>query len=197
MKEIENDTHRRILSVADELFSSRGYASVTLRDIGDAVGMKHASLYYYAPGGKEQLFVEVMERNLKRHQEGLERAIADAKPDVRDQLRAVADWLVTQPPMDLVRMAHSDLPAIDKRKARRITELSYTTVIAPVERLLVDAVKRGEIKHRELGLVAAGLIGMLESLHSAPAHELHDPENALKQMAYTLIDVFLNGLRSK
>jgi len=47
------------------LFSKRGYIRVRLRDIASAMGMKHASLYYYAPAGKQQLFIEVVERNLQ------------------------------------------------------------------------------------------------------------------------------------
>ncbi len=71
----DNETCEHILKVANELFSQRGFAAVRLRDIAAAVGMKHASLYYYVPGGKEQLFIEVLERNFHRHREGLTQAI--------------------------------------------------------------------------------------------------------------------------
>src|SRR5690348_6377925 len=96
-----NENREQILKVAEELFSKRGFAAVTLRDIAAAVGMRHASLYYYAPGGKEALFVEVMRRSFHRHREGMAQAIADAGDDFSDQMNAVSTWIISQPPMDL------------------------------------------------------------------------------------------------
>lgn len=45
----QNETRTRLLDAADGLFSRRGHTAVTLRDIASKVGMRHASLYYYAP----------------------------------------------------------------------------------------------------------------------------------------------------
>jgi AcrR family transcriptional regulator len=194
MAEPDNDTYKQILAVADELFSSRGYASVTLRDIAVAVGMRHASLYYYAPEGKEQLFIEVMKRNFERHRVGLEQAIAHAEPNIRAQLHAVADWLVSQPPMDLVRMTHADLPALNKAKARRLFDLAYAALFGPIEAALTAAGQRGEIAAPDMGLVAGGVISMIEGLYAVPSHALEYTGRTTKQMAYTLIDLMLNGL---
>ncbi|MBZ0309485.1 MAG: TetR/AcrR family transcriptional regulator, partial [Anaerolineae bacterium] len=55
--------------MAEHLFAERGYTAVTLRDIAEAVGLRHASLYHHVPGGKEALFIEVTERTMKRHAE--------------------------------------------------------------------------------------------------------------------------------
>jgi AcrR family transcriptional regulator len=41
------DTRLRILAVAVELFSARGYAGTSVRDIAEAMGMTKASLYYH------------------------------------------------------------------------------------------------------------------------------------------------------
>ena len=112
MQTPNNETRQRILDAAEELFSKRGYAAVRLRDIAGAVGMRHASLYYYAPKGKQQLFVEVMERNFARHLEGLAAAISGAGDDLRAQMYAVAEWLITQPPLDFGRMQQSDMREI-------------------------------------------------------------------------------------
>jgi len=52
---------------------------VSMRDIADALAMRQASLYYHVPEGKEQLYVEVAMRNLRRHQAGINQAIAAIK----------------------------------------------------------------------------------------------------------------------
>ena len=38
------EARERVLSVADRLFTERGYQAVTLRDIAQEVGIRHASL---------------------------------------------------------------------------------------------------------------------------------------------------------
>src|SRR5688500_2573667 len=124
------EARERVLDAAEQLFAQRGYAAVTLRDIGAAVGIRHASLYHHAPGGKEALFVEVTERHLERHRAGLVSVIAAAEPDLRAQLHAAAGWLLSQPPMDLIRMTYSDMPAIAEAHAERLSWLAYGAMIA-------------------------------------------------------------------
>jgi TetR/AcrR family transcriptional regulator, cholesterol catabolism regulator len=190
----EGDARERVMDAAERLFAQRGYASVTLREIAAEVGIRHTSLYHHVPGGKEELFVDVTERSLQRHHAGLTKAIATAGSEVRARLFAASSWLLSQPPMDLVRMVYADMPAIAHAHAERLSRLTLETLIKPIEAVLVDAQRRGEIEHQDLGLVAGGLFGMIESLHAVPAHALR---LSRPQMAHELIDVLLNGLRRR
>ena len=187
-----NEARERVLDAAERLFAQRGYTAVTLRDIGVAVGIRHTSLYHHVPGGKEELFIEVTERNLHRHRVGLTQAIAGAAADVRSQLYAVADWLLAQPPMDMIRLAHSDMPAIDPSHGHRLANLAYVCMIAPIEAALDQAQQNGEIAHHNHGLIAGGLLGMIQSLHAVPDMAL---EQSRPQMAHELTDTMLDGLR--
>lgn len=189
-----SEARERVLDAAEQLFAQKGYSSVTLRDIGAAVGIRHASLYHHVPGGKQQLFIEVTERHLARHSAGLSRAIEHAEPTVRAQLQAVAGWLLSQPPMDMIRMVFSDMPSIDPAQAQRLSWLTYQSMISPIEQVLLQAQQRGEVDHPDLALVAGGLLGMIESLHAVPQNVL-DPQQTREQMAYQLIDVLLDGIR--
>ncbi len=189
-----SEARERVLDAAERLFAEKGYASVTLRDIAAAVGIRHASLYHHAPGGKEELFVEVAGRNFARHREGLGAAIAGAAPDVRARLRAAADWLLSQPPMDLVRMVYSDMPSIDPAHAARLSRVAYDSLLAPIEAVLIEAREEGEIDHRNPGLIAGGLVGMIESLYAVPQHVVTRGRQA---MAHELIDALLDGLRPR
>ncbi len=188
------EARERVLEAAEKLFAERGYSAVTLRDIASAVGIKHASLYHHVPGGKEELYIEVSERNFKRHYTGLTQAIQGANPDVQSRLRAVADWLLAQPPMDLIRMVHSDMPSIPAAKAAELSELAFVSVIRPIEAALREAEQQGEIQHNDLGLIAGGILGMVESLHSVPSYILVERR---QNMAYTLLDTMLLGLRPR
>lgn len=188
------EARERVLAAAERLFAEKGYATVTLRDIAQQVGIRHASLYHHVPGGKEALFIEVTERTLARHRAGLEQAIGAAPDDVRSQLCAAADWLLAQPPMDLIRMNFSDMPAINASHAERIGDLAYSSLIAPLERVLHRARERAEITHDNVGMIAGGLLGMIQSLHAVPEYALEQPRAT---MASALIDVMLNGLRPR
>lgn len=163
----DNETRRRILDIAEELFSKRGYSAVTLRDIATAVGIKHASLYYYAPGGKEGLYVEVMERNFKRHHDGLVEAIAGAGDDLRDQIQAVAGWITSQPPMDLSRMMHADMPAIQPEHAERLMQSAYDALRLPITEALRQA--REQVSITDYDMAALALVSVLQSVHNIPA----------------------------
>ncbi len=189
-----SEARERVIEVAERLFAQKGYAAVTLRDIANELGIKHASLYHHAPGGKEELYIEVMERTLKRHHAGMTQAISGAAPDIRARLRATADWLMSQPPMDLVRMVYSDMPEINVHQARRLSENAFDMMITPIRVALELAQARGEILHHDVGLVAGGLLGMLESLHSVPPEALDHGRRSRVWMAYELIDVMLDGI---
>jgi AcrR family transcriptional regulator len=196
---LNSDARERVLDAAEKLFAERGYRAVTLKDIAAEIGIRHASLYHHAPGGKQELFIEVTERNLARHRDGIAAAIAASPPDVRAQLKAVARWLIDQPPMDLIRMVNSDMPAIDPEEAWRLSRLASEAMIEPLHRLLKGAQARGEIDHDDLGVIAGGLLGMIESLHAVPAdvRDQHGKPLDRHYMACRLIDALLDGLMQR
>lgn len=194
MNGLPSESRERVLSLAEALFSERGYDSVTLRDIASGVGIRQASLYHHAPGGKEQLYVEVTERGLRRHQAGLEAAIREAI-GLRSQLRASARWLLSQPPMNLSRFVRSDLPAIAREHADRLLATSYTALFVPIERILREAARDGEIGSRNPTLIAATFISLIEGLWDA--NYVNAIRHTREEMADELIDVLLDGLRPR
>jgi AcrR family transcriptional regulator len=170
---------------------ARGYAAVTLRDIAAAVGIKHTSLYHHVPGGKEELFVEVVERNLVRHRHGLAESIDRADANLRARLHAVADWFLSQSPMDLVRMTQSDIPSLSSEAADRLIKLTYQSILIPVEEVLRDAYRSREIDNPDFGLVAGGVVGMIQSLFSVPEQAVR---RSREEMGRELIDVVIDGI---
>jgi TetR/AcrR family transcriptional regulator, cholesterol catabolism regulator len=179
----------RLLDVAEQLFVSKGFDSVTLRDISLPLGLTHSALYYHFPGGKEELFAEVMERNIKRHGEGL--AAAMVVGELRAKLRGAASWLLSQPPMDLIRMAESDFAALPPPAAQRLSDLVYELILLRIQRAIEEAHASGEVGACKPGLLAGALFGMVENLFSVPV-EIVGRERY--EMACDLIDVILKGI---
>lgn len=189
---IDPATRARVLDAAEKLFTERGYAAVTLRDIAQAVGLNHASLYHHAPGGKEELYAEVMKRGLQRHHAGLQNAIGLAGNDWQAQLRAAAHWLVSQPPLDITRMRTSDMPALSKARAAEMERDVYRLLLAPVEDVFRRATGTNDPAHTML--LTGMFLFMVEGVHSAPREgNPMTPE----QMADEMVWVLVNGLQAK
>jgi AcrR family transcriptional regulator len=186
-RSIDPATRERVLGAAEKLFTERGYAAVTLRDIAQAVGLNHASLYHHAPGGKEELYVEVMRRGLQRHNAGLQGAIAGAGDDWQNQLRAAARWLISQPPIDITRMRTSDMPALSKQHAKHLNDEVYTLLLSPIQHVFL----RGTGADFPRSILLTGMfLFMLESVHSAPAVAAMTQQ----QMVDEMLDVMMHGL---
>ncbi len=164
----DNETRVRILDCAERMFMTRGFASVKLRDIADAVQMRHASLYYYAPDGKEGLYVEVMTRSFHRHRSGLEQVIKQSGEDFRAQVHAVACWMATSEPIDFSRMINADMQEIDPKNARLLMDLAFESVRVPLEQAIMQAKGKGIVDVDDPALAAMSLVGIMQSIHMIP-----------------------------
>jgi len=166
---------------------------VTMRDIADALGIRQASLYYHAPAGKEQLFVEVTEQGFIRHRQELEQIIAVSEKTIAAQFRAVALWLLSQPPLDFTRFFRSDLPALSEQHRYRLADLAHIAWLAPIEQIIMEAYERGEIRLVNQKTMAVSFITNVEAIHDMQRYVTISKE----VLAQDVIDVLLDGLRRR
>jgi TetR/AcrR family transcriptional regulator, cholesterol catabolism regulator len=187
------DSREQLLQLAEALFSERGYTAVTLRDIAEAFEVRQAALYYHFPDGKEQLFVEVIQRSFLRHHQGLSRAISQAEPNLSSQLTKMADWLLSQPPLDMTRLARSDLPALSQDYAQSLYELGNASLVEPIQQVLTQAYERGEIRLVDVKLMATVFLSLIDTVH-----DMHRYKNIPKKvLAQDVIDILLDGMRRR
>lgn len=189
-----SDARQRVLDVAEKLFITRGYNSVTLRDIADALDIRQASLYYHFPEGKEQLFVAVATRTFERHRHGMEVAIANAQQDVRAGLDAVAGWFASQPPLNLMGMMYADMPALSQTQRLHLGRVAYEAMFTPLRTLFLAAQKRGEIRQIVPDLLAGSFLTLLDGLNHAVHQEGAPPREV---MAAEIITIMLDGIRPR
>jgi AcrR family transcriptional regulator len=195
----EISPRERLVTAADQLFMERGYKSVTLRDIADAVGIKHASIYHHVPGGKKQLFIEVVERTFKTHHDGITTLLRAHDGALRPALVAVAGWLLAHPPMDLMRMTMSDMSELEPAESARLGMQAMEMLVHPLRDTINAAIARGEIDPVDAGVVAPTLLSSIEALHAVPDHVFaHTPGEwrgrTRLEMAECVIDILLKGL---
>jgi AcrR family transcriptional regulator len=186
----DNATWQKILYTAEELFTKRGYAAVRLREIADAVDMKHASLYYYAPGGKKQLFMEVMKNSFDRHRQGLTEGITAAGDDFRAQLYAVADWFVQHPPVQFTRMHEADMTEFSPEQAAELMQHAYDAVRIPIADALSLAHQKDDLQIADINLAAMAFVSLISSVHDIPAPYISERQ----KLSHELVDMLLEGL---
>ncbi len=190
----QESARSRVISVAEQLFSDRGYKSVTLRDIADELGIRQASLYHHFPKGKEELFVEVTERMMKRHERGLRDAISRSPVDLESQLKAIARWMLSQPPIDMSRMVRTDMEEIEEIHRHRLMQAVLKSLILPIEAVFDQAMDREGL--REVGhnrLLTSSFLSIMDAIQVSVRFSRRGPE----EMADEMIGVMLNGLRPR
>lgn len=186
------DGLERLLEASETLFIERGYAAIKLKHIAERINVKESSIYYHFPGGKEALFIAVMQRNLLRHQRGIREAIDRAGGDWTAQLREVGYWLISQPAIDVMRMSKSDLPALDRTAAEALEEQIYEAVNLPIRQILERAHDQRQANVPDADLIAGIFVGMVSALDV-----IKTSWNAKSrtEMVDALVDSWINGLR--
>lgn len=190
---VNSKARENVLKAAERLFVERGYEAVTIKDIAKAAGIHHASLYHHAPGGKSALYVEVMTRYMENYRAGIETALQNSPDDLQKQLQNIATWIVSHPPIDIIRLTTSDLPAIEEEKADRISNLAFEATLMPILGVLENARRRGQITHENLGNIAGAIFTAIEGIHAIPDRYVN---RSRQFMADELIEVFIRGIQA-
>ena len=86
-KSAENSTVERLLDAAVALFSRKGYAAASTREVASLLGMQKASLYYHIQS-KEDLLYFICKSSLERIRADVETAIQDV-PDPLERTRVL------------------------------------------------------------------------------------------------------------
>jgi AcrR family transcriptional regulator len=94
---VDQETRRQILTKAAELFLTKGYRGVSMKELAQAVEVTSAALYYHFPKGKEDLFTTMIQTVFV--DEGvaeIEQTLAAAQ-DIREQLTLLTSVLLRLP----------------------------------------------------------------------------------------------------
>ncbi len=186
------ETRKLVLESARALFREKGFQGVSIREIAKKVGMREASLYYYAPEGKEQLYVEVVKQELEAYREGMVQAIRGARPMLESQLRQVAAWFLTQTPPPLFRLFETDLQFLSQENREDVLARVFESLYSPLALVFRNAQIRGEIRVVDpIFLASQFLSTMVGMQHAQQAGLLTDANDALIDQT---LDVLMNGL---
>lgn len=178
------------------MFLERGYAGTRLQDLAGALGIRSASLYHHAPGGKRELWDRVVARAFDRHRDGLHTAAGSAEPTLRAQLEAMAAWLLDQPPVNVAALSASDIGAAPEDEAHRTAERVYEAIMVPVAEVYRDAQSRGEAQeHPHPDLFSGVFVAAVNGLAATErAGSLPRPK---EELAAEVVALLLDGVRPR
>jgi len=186
------------MNVAEAMLAREGYLGVSLEEVAKEVGVSKPALYYHFPEGKEQLFVEIAHRALRRTREGLERAMAVPK-DGAGMLSAAARWLMAEReagnPMNELRGVAN---FVDERHKAALAEGFYGSLYGPIRRAIASAVESGEFRQNDPDFLTWAFLGLASGMldvERTPS-ELPIPPAAsdAEGAADGMVDLFLNGV---
>lgn len=186
------DTRERVLDTAQRLFRQKGYQGVSIRELAQAVGLREASLYYYAPRGKEQIYVDVMTRELEQHRAGLATALQAAPSELRPQLLAAAHWFMTNAPPPIFRLFETDVQFLSNENAERLLSLSYDCLYAPVAVAFRNALIRGEIRSMDPILLTSAFLSIMAGIRHTQQAKLYIGSDT--DTSNHIVDILMHGL---
>lgn len=190
MKQKTTEMRDKIVKAAQELFLLKGYQAVSLASICEPLKIKPASLYYHFPGGKEELYMEVIKRRVRMFRSKIEE-LALRFSELDKILHQFAYWYVDQPPMNMTLIAEMDMPYLNARSQKVLRDEVRSCVFEPLGMLFVRYKK--ELKpHLEPFTLVGVLTTLLYSIHTA----VKMGERAPKTLADANLAIFLHGIMS-
>jgi AcrR family transcriptional regulator len=192
----DRETRQQILEVAQELFLSRGYKGVSMKDVAEEIQVTSAALYYHFPGGKQDLFFNIIQKMLEDWTQGAILATAQSQ-GLREGLIQLTQYLLTLP-MDrfsiLARDIHENV--LDRDTQRMALEQLQRVFVQHVTDLFQQAIDAGEINHEIPAEVLATMYeGMSISLLRSQHLEIGGVERYdAAQLAGFVVSVLLRGI---
>jgi AcrR family transcriptional regulator len=88
------DVRNRLLDVAEKLFSERGFADTSVRDLTAEANCNVAAINYHF-GGKDKLYIEMFRRHMEmvfaKHKVNIEKIMSSANPTLEKLLETIAE----------------------------------------------------------------------------------------------------------
>ncbi len=153
-------TGDRLLAEAERLFAARGFAGVSLRDIGQAASLSNAALLHYYPS-KEKLYRAVLDRVASDMEAAVAPALdSRAAPVTRFEalFDAFADWLEQAP--DRSRLVMRELTENIERVATA-RHFAMTNLIDGMSRVILDGQRTGAFRRCDAFVFVFHMIGSL------------------------------------
>lgn len=162
----------KVLKAASDCFARFGYDKTTLEDIGKSVGLNKASLYYYYKN-KEDIFSDVISREVDQYLNELQRKIKSAKTSENK----IQSYLSERVNIYRMLMNLHNLSMDTIRRFEPIYNELYERMMARevefVSEIIQEGIKDGEFRPVEATRVSHALLTVAVSIRYRGLHISH------------------------
>jgi AcrR family transcriptional regulator len=191
----EGDTRQNILAAATRLFSQRGFANVSVREICEVAGVAPPTIYHYF-GNKERLFQEVIRQNLSLQGfSALLRQAVEAETVHQQRLLIFIQQVLKNFPHEFLN------PGLFLQDTTQISDVSVELALSEfiaidelTRCILQEGILAGAFRAVDVGPAAAYLRNVLIAYKLIEANT--DQPYQAEQTAQTIFDLFMNGMRA-
>ncbi len=190
-KEFDNK-REAVIDAAASLFHSKGYEASSLNDLAMMLNITKPTVYYYI-SSKDDLALEIK----RRAQESIIEALETAEASYDDPLLRLEQMLLSY--AGVIMSDYGKCLAIISRQSllpesRSEVEERIARAEKVVFRSFKAAKKAGQIDYQDLGITYLAIFGSLNWL----AHWYdEDGRKSAKEVAQTVVQALLNGLKSR
>ena|SRR5437016_6730296 len=181
------DTPNRILDEAQALFSERGYVGTTVQQVAGKLGITKAALYYHFPQGKEEIFVELMRRHLRRLHQGLRHVIGSGET-IRERLEGMAEYIAAHAPAGDVEKLRRELIHVSETHRAALRDAFHSLIVQTIHGVLRQGVERGELREHDSEFVTWVFLNSVCGLSSDCPKACSLPADAPRAIVSLLLD---------
>ena len=152
-----NETSKKILEVAIDLFAANGFKGTSIRDIAKSTGMTISGIYYYF-GNKEGLLFAILEHATRQIVEELRRvAESDLDPLERFKLLVKTHFSLL---LDVYRN-EAKILFLDEEKLSRLSKQFQIEILNIYREELRNLQSLGYVKYKNVTILAFNIFGVL------------------------------------
>ena len=189
-------TREQILSVAARLFSERGFANVSIRDICDTAGVTPPTIYHYF-GNKDRLFQAVIRKtlSLKDFRIALLSAISE-ESNPENQLAVFIKYYLMHFPRGFFNpgMFLQDTTNLSDVSTERVME-EFEAINDLARKIIQDGIASEVFKDLDLELTSVYLMNLLMSFVLGEVHYFQTVD--FSKASAIISDLFINGVRQE
>lgn len=182
------NTRQKILEISQELFTTHGYVSISMREIASACGLSKPGLYYYFTD-KQELFLAILDEQLN-HLHGLVVEIQTQSNSTREKIHQFLLRILHESVQQasIIRLSTQDLSHLDNAIRLEFSERYRIKFQQPLAELLKKGMELGEIRPGDENQYMWALLGLVYPFLNQRSPV--EPETTVKFIE----NVFFDGL---
>lgn len=185
---------KQIVTHAKFLFRQKGFSSISISEIVNAVGITKPTLYYYFKD-KEHLYTAVLVNLLERGKHFIEMGI-QGKAALKDQLELLTEGYFRNSLTSLIGMMKDSMEHLNEEGRQQVQIAYRNNILEPLRQIFDAAVESGEIAQTDTTSLAQTFISILDGLnvqHNVMFGRNYD----FKQKSTEAVNVLMNSMMLK